>query len=785
MKHRTSIVLCAVTVLLLNFAAVPGASSAATDAAGDRAQLDPRRVATKPLQTVIPPGYSDRALHVKFKEGSGVRLSGERLVGTPGAELTELQGVLGSFPGAGVERLFSRAEDELLREKLSLQRRSGRELADKTLYYRVRIDGSLGLAALIDDLNALDVVEIAYPEPLPMPPPVTPDFTDMQGYLDPAPAGIDAEIADEVCGARGANVEVIDIEYSWNQDHEDLSKAPGALIPNKTPEDPFGSDNHGTAVLGEFIADDNGFGVTGIVHEASLGLVNAYNEEDGYDLQDSIDIACANLGPGDVLLIEQQIAGPNGCDNGVSGCVPVEWIEAYYDAIVACTAADIIVVEAAGNGAEDLDDTAVYGDPFPDGRADSRAIIVGSGGVDGCVHPERSRRTSSTFGSRVNLQGWGECVTTTGYGDLQGGAFPDEWYTASFSGTSSASPIVAGAAASVSSTYQALGLPFPTPPTVVRSLLAGTGTPQNFGPGTLPGNIGPLPNLLEALGALEVEPPELQCPDSVTAECTSPDGANVSFSVTATDDCDSSPDIACSPDSGDPFPITTTPVSCSADDEVGNTGHCFFDVEVVDTTAPDITCPADTTVECTGSLGIDAGDPQLVSFFDGVAATDVCDASPQITDDAPAFFGLGATVVTFTATDAHTNASACPATVSVEDTIPPAITAELDPTVLWPPNHKMVEIDATVVVEDICDPGAGFVLTSITSDEPDDGPGDGNHPFDIQDADFGTPDTSFSLRAERSGGGDGRVYTVTYTAFDGSGNTAEAVLEVRVPHHRP
>lgn len=165
MKHRTSIILCTATLLLSNLAGALGASPATTDFVGDRQRLEPRRVATKPLRTVIPPGYSDRALHVKFKEGSGVRLSGERLVGAQGAELTKLQGVLGSFPGAGVERLFSRPEEELLREKLSLQRRSGRELADKTLYYRIRVDESHDITTLIDDLNALDVVEIAYPEP--------------------------------------------------------------------------------------------------------------------------------------------------------------------------------------------------------------------------------------------------------------------------------------------------------------------------------------------------------------------------------------------------------------------------------------------------------------------------------------------------------------------------------------------------------------------------------------------------------------------------------------------
>ena len=49
---------------------------------------------------------------------------------------------------------------------------------------------------------------------------------------------------------------------------------------------------------------------------------------------------------------------------------------------------------------------------------------------------------------------------------------------------------------------------------------------------------------------------------------------------------------------------------------------------------------------------------------------------------------------------------------------------------------------------------------------------------------FGTPDVQFKLRAERAGGGDGRVYTIVYTASDGSGNTAVAVATVTVPHHQ-
>ena len=112
----------------------------------------------------------------------------------------------------------------------------------------------------------------------------TPDFSYLQHYLDAAPRGVGIRPLRDLLGAgqgRGAGVRVVDIEYSWNQSHEDLGKAAGALIPNQTPDDPFDDNNHGTAVLGEFIADANGFGVTGIVHGAQLGLVNASNAEDG------------------------------------------------------------------------------------------------------------------------------------------------------------------------------------------------------------------------------------------------------------------------------------------------------------------------------------------------------------------------------------------------------------------------------------------------------------------------------------------------------------------------
>ena len=122
------------------------------------------------------------------------------------------------------------------------------------------------------------------------------------------------------------------------------------------------------------------------------------------------------------------------------------------------------------------------------------------------------------------------------------------------------------------------------------------------------------------------------------------------------------------------------------------------------------------------------------------------------------------------------------AEAQVADTTPPTIAVELDPDLLWPPNHKLVQVTATVVAADNC-PGVAFALTSLTSDEPDDaqGGGDGHTTGDIRGVLIGTPDTGFFLRAERQGGGDGRVYTAVYTATDGSGNEAADSGEVIVP----
>ncbi len=118
----------------------------------------------------------------------------------------------------------------------------------------------------------------------------------------------------------------------------------------------------------------------------------------------------------------------------------------------------------------------------------------------------------------------------------------------------------------------------------------------------------------------------------------------------------------------------------------------------------------------------------------------------------------------------------------VTDTEPPVLRLTADKPVLKAKGHRMEAIHVTADVYDAGSGIAAVTLLSITSNEPDNGPGDGNTDNDIQGAAYGTADFDFELRAERSGKGSGRVYTITYEAVDRAGNRTTATVTVRVEH---
>lgn len=120
--------------------------------------------------------------------------------------------------------------------------------------------------------------------------------------------------------------------------------------------------------------------------------------------------------------------------------------------------------------------------------------------------------------------------------------------------------------------------------------------------------------------------------------------------------------------------------------------------------------------------------------------------------------------------------------IVVRDTTPPAITqATADPAVLAPPNHKMIPVKVSVSAIDICDAAPACRIVSVTSNEPENGLGDGDA---APDAEI-TGELTVKLRAERSAKGSGRSYTITILCTDASANSSTRTVVVTVPHDKP
>jgi len=400
-------------------------------------------------------------------------------------------------------------------------------LPDLTLWFKIIDESSKeqgDITVLSNNILANDFVEETYIEETQPPPQMTPDFTGRQTYLRPIMEnGINAEFSWTVPGGTGKGITIYDVEYNWNQNHEDLKTKIGN-IKMLVPEDdsqgfPDFNDNvanqenidgdHGTAVLGEMISDPtNNLGVRGISPDANIGLAPEYLTKGFSKRAEAIIRACEDGKPGDIILLEMQtrVCGFLATQNNPSfGFGPAEERGDVYDAIVTAVGNGFVVVAAAGNGSANLDDPACGGRYDGTVRADSGAIMVGAGS-SGKANPQnqqaRERLDFSSFGSRVNLQGWGNDVYTTGYGGFLDSP-PDinRQYTPSFSGTSSASPIVAAAAANLQGIAIArFGVPLT--PREIRRLLVDTGIPQT-GTNIANFNIGPLPNLLQAINALQ------------------------------------------------------------------------------------------------------------------------------------------------------------------------------------------------------------------------------------------------------------------------------------------
>ncbi|WP_052441923.1 S8 family serine peptidase [Vibrio hyugaensis] len=309
----------------------------------------------------------------------------------------------------------------------------------------------------------------------------TSDHTGTQYYLNNTNPngifnGVDAKSAWKFNGGKGENADIVSMECgSYFFDHEDL-KQPFVTIGNSEFNSGWG--DHATKSVGIMTSQDNGFGTTGIAHEARQGW-SGCSTNAIVSLADSL-----KKGSTIQLGMQWQI----NCDEiSSSSClVPPEWHLSWKDAISYAVKSGINFVMAAGNGGLNLDD------PFFQGRfdrnSDTGAIYVGAMDTHG------TPAYFTNFGSRIDTFSFGSWDVTTTAGDSRN---EQSLYTTTYAGTSSANPIVAASVAVLQSISDEYG--FSTTPEQIRTIIVETGRDQT---GDHNKNIGTQPNLKAAIERL-------------------------------------------------------------------------------------------------------------------------------------------------------------------------------------------------------------------------------------------------------------------------------------------
>lgn len=463
-------------------------------------------------QTQAPSGR----VVVKFRESSRIQIVPGRAVSPDKAANDRIATLFASAaPGGIVDRRFRADRSALDQLRETGEARTGLSLPDLNTYAVLEPglprDDRAGLLEIVVRLLADPAVETAFLEPLyapailgfdaftgtytppefaedPLPHYANPDagdstdFSSLQTYLGAPPEGLNVLAAADIPGGCGDGVKVVDVEMAWLWDHEDLTDP---FYMSGTMYDNLDWRNHGTAVAGIIRGLDDESGIRGIAPDCLLGAASIIDQS----LPEAILDAADKISLGDVILIELHAPGPNSTGIGEFGYMPVEFWQDNFDAILLASASGRIVCEAGGNGQQDLDGPEYHGLFDPDYR-DSGAIFCGA------ARPDLTPEWFTNHGQRFNLHAWGRDVTTSGYGDLQGsgeGYAEEQWYTDIFSGTSSASAIIAGAVADLQGMARA-EMGFSLDPSVVREVLAATGTPY------LPSakHIGPRPDLIAA-----------------------------------------------------------------------------------------------------------------------------------------------------------------------------------------------------------------------------------------------------------------------------------------------
>lgn len=363
----------------------------------------------------------------------------------------ELIKILAEYPNVTINRLFSSLNPKEIKN-LGREINDSEHISSNLLnYYIVENQGDIDVQALLAKFEKSSLIETAYLQEEETPPeerlpnlsvnPYDEPRLTRQGYLEPAPLGINAPYAWSINGGDGKGTTFVDMEYGWLLSHEDLVNQKIELMSGQNKSE---HHDHGTSVLGIVSAEDNNIGGIGIAPKAKVKVVSQIRDNGNYNTADAILSAVNNMQAGDILLLEAQATYDGYGDKNY---FPVEVKPDIFDAIRMGTNKGIIIIEAGANGGNDLDQfrdrngKQVLNRNSPDFK-DSGAIMVGAASA----RVPHKRSYFSNYGSRVDVYGWGNAVDTT---DAKPSEFITNLYTSSFAGTSSASPIIAGAAASI------------------------------------------------------------------------------------------------------------------------------------------------------------------------------------------------------------------------------------------------------------------------------------------------------------------------------------------------
>lgn len=333
--------------------------------------------------------------------------------------------------------------------------------------------------------------------------PITPSYISQQTYLQSNP-GLNVQAVWNL-GYSGQNITIHNIEYGFNKNHEEFNETNCHIATGMDVNSSATASytEHGTATMGVLFGHNGTYGITGIAHGAQQVWLYPEWQQSGYSRINAITQALNNSAIGDVIVFEMQAYGYNGTISDPR-FVPAEYDILVWNLTKALTDSGRIVVAAAGNGFQNLD-SLDYQNYMNYG--DSGAIIVG-GGTANTTHAifppyvVSGVTYTSSYGSRVDVQGWFQNVRSTGAipgsgFTLVGSDFNQSYMT--FTGTSSATAQIGGAVTVLQSYYKSQTNNTLTSQQM-RTILKNSGFPQG---GDISKNIGPFPNMLAALNLMQ------------------------------------------------------------------------------------------------------------------------------------------------------------------------------------------------------------------------------------------------------------------------------------------